>query len=263
VLVSTQTPGRLTPRDQIKKTKAKRIVYLVNAGGVYARANHRRAVAELGAQFPDNHDMLATLRRGVEHLLSDPADAVSLAECLGVVDLYTTHIDALEEAMRMRAAGAAEDEILAKLQEHAIAPDLKDRIEQLELVVARGYSPFAAKNAARDFFMAVSPVEAFRQFVVGVENAPFDFRTGPGGVPDDVLENVPEHHRVEIGFAALDLMSVNKAEEKNLKSPSPGTSSPKSSATAKRGPNRTQRRTAKAGASKKSASKDLPSTPST
>lgn len=248
MLSSTQNHRRITPRDQLDKPENERIVYQLRPGSVYDRGEFKRRCCARGAQYVPDDQTQASLRRGLTEMLGEAADADQLQEFLALVDAAEPYFAAAAEVLDLTRAGAPMDVVLAASRAARMPDGMVERFEHLQSLVMRGFPPFAAKLADREFWKQIAPIEAFRMTVSAVENADFKIARAQDGVTEETLLRVPDDHLREVGFAAIDLMFLSGSEEKNSASPSPGNSTHKSSRTAKTGRKTTRRPRAKAGA---------------
>lgn len=224
-LVSTCVPVRFVPDDQAGKPEAEQTAYLLKPAGAYDEALYRRACAERGGRFYTDEEMLACLRRGLEEM--------KRADLLPDVAAYEAVMD----------------------DPDGVPPDVNGRLEDVEEVALAGFEPYRRRHAARRYFVDVAPIEAFRVFCVGWENAGVDFARNQTGVPAELLDSLPRRHVWAAGDKAIQLMMLGGDAEKNSGSPSPGASTETPSPTAADGPPTAPPPRAKAGGSRKSAGK--------
>ena len=221
--VSTRAPVRFVPDDQKDRPENEQIAYLLKPAGVLDGPQWRQAMGRIGARFTPDDEMLRCVRRGLE--------AIGRPDLLPPVEAY-------EDAMA----------------EGGVTPAMTADIEDVEEILIAGYPPYAARHAARRYYMDVAPIMTFRLHCVGWENVPdVQFTRNQDGIPWDVMDRLPDGHVEEAGDRAFELNILRKEEEKNSASPSPGASTEVTSQSAKDGPPKAPPRKGKAGASRKSA----------
>ena len=166
--------------------------YQIRVPSIRARAAWRRDVAQAGARLPANGELFEGLRGA----LRDVAPA-NLEELLAKIDLA--------EAVQSGAADAD--------------PSLAREIAALETQMMSAPT-YAALVAARTYWFEIAPLLAAAHFLDGWRNVTPKFRKERGLVPESLLAELPPGHFAEIGIAAMNLMAVTKAQEKNSASPS-------------------------------------------
>lgn len=165
------------------------------------RAAWRRDIAQTGARIVTDEEMFRALRECMTE--SEPANLASLIE---VIDRA--------EAI---AAGTIEDDEGTR---HALVA-----IEN----AARGHPRYAELIAARSFRFEMTILMSFRHFVCGWTGLDVEYRERGGIVPEDVVEQVPEAFILDVGAAAMGLLSPSRADRGNSASPRPSPSDPATS----------------------------------
>ena len=182
---------RFTPSDSAPDAENPP-VYLIAVPTVMQKKAYRRDVRAVPAFYIADTDMFNLLRDGIKAVVEDGAQA----ELLELVDSF-------ESAKKTASAEAPIDD--------ALAGDMTT----LEDTISRRYSPYAQACADRDYWMGVAPLIACRHFLRGWENVATEFKQRGGLVGEDLLEQLPESHVMEIGWRAMALMSPTRADAKN------------------------------------------------
>ena len=187
-------------RARVEEKDGKVPIFLLGVPSSFEKAEWRRAVAAVPCRFPNTTALLDTARDVLRDL--EPENLAYLLELC-------------DQAEHAAGPGApALDEAFA--QEWAA----------LEEVLARE-PRYAAILADRRHWLDVAPMIAAQHFLIGWENVGFPFkRARRGYVSESLIERIGEGWAREIGMRAIELMSINKATEKNSASPSPSTTSP-------------------------------------
>ncbi len=188
---STKTVERYTPPHLAERDPAP--VFLIRTASYLERANWRRQVTAAGATFPGESAFFEALREGVR--LLDPANKDALIE----------DIDAFEAMPREQRS---EDRELAA------------RIAEVSRHVRTFHGPFAALEGDHQYWMEVAPLIAARLFLLGWENVDGEFVRKNGVTTDETLAQLEDDDLRTIGWHAIGLMHVSKAQEKNSESPS-------------------------------------------
>lgn len=238
LVVTTRSPVRYVPDGQDRLPEGERVAYLLRVPSRLDRARFRREVRALGARAVGQAELRDAARSAVGAMLPDDADAGVRAERLAAIDesadawsrFFRRH-DAQRER-RSLGVDPAEDEArreAVEAEEDAAAIRTFDELIDL----LRRHSPaVAALLADIDYWQDVSALVAVRLFLEGWENRAADFRRGADGLlPEDLLNGIPEADLRGLDGKIGELMRLSEAEAKNSASPSPGSSSPASSAT--------------------------------
>lgn len=234
-------PGEqwFSPADQLREG-AKGIRYLLRAPTLYDKTQLAAAIARRGARPVAPPLVAYTVRQALEALRS--GGGLTDAEAA----LYTELLD------RVDHAGGRAGELLSR--------DDSARYMHLLGVLRRHYPPLAELEAQQQEYAQIEELETVRFLLRGWENV--ETEAGPvawqaaldGGTAPDLLDLLPDSHRIAIALRLMQLRRPDGMQLKNSRPPSSGRSTPTSSTAAKSGPSKTRRQKARGGNSRLSAS---------
>jgi len=193
--ISNKDIVRVTPKDS-------GITYLVKVPTIRSKAMFRRnmtiALAEAKVKIVSTEMFFNCMRDGVKEFMDDKESE----SILSVIDMVESQDENINEECQ---------EIYKKTVE----------------VLKDSYVPFAKINADKEFSFEIQVLEAVKNFLFDAEG--FELKRKNGVVPDEIIELIPELHRLEIGLKVISLMNVSKEQVKNLESQSLSTATPEDS----------------------------------
>ena len=211
VLVTTAAENAYTPSDQeAVKGKKHRAVYYIATPTVYRVAAYR---SDIGREL-----RAAARELGVDELRSG-ADQARAALVAGIED---AEVGIVEPAAMIAAveefAAAQESELGGGKGPTEEAAAL---IAELVAICEERYQPYRQVLRERRIAHGIPRVVACRWFVSGWSNVtsrygdPLDYASGPDGVADELLDQLPPGHVVEL-YAEIDrLMRPTNGQAKN------------------------------------------------
>lgn len=168
-------------------------VYLLKVPTLMERQSFKRARNAYGvSHYITDKELLEELRKGV----AEAVEAGQQAELLEIID----HFELLKEGDQ------SED-----------AKDLIEQMAEIERVISGAYPRYAQMLADREYYLAITPIVAFRHFVKGIENSATPFEIKAGLVSEDTVNQLSEMHVIEVGWKIMMLMHPSQEQEKNLK----------------------------------------------
>lgn len=231
-LVSTTLPVRFELTGQDKIPKAERIAYLIKVPSVYDRAAYRRQVKSHGARLWLPGEVRRASRDDI--LAAKESGGITAADAKGALTTLDDYTACVDEAIRVARETGADPE--------PVPDDIADAFMGLEAAVRGMGGDYAARLADNEYFYEISMIEAVRMFVVGWENVDAQCaRHGADGLTEASLGEIPDDHMRQIDGQVAELMQPSPVTEKNLPSPSHGSSGRKTSRTAKNLPKKTRR----------------------
>jgi hypothetical protein len=210
------------PFDQRQVDDAKRVVYFVKPPTLTEQTQLQRAILEAGGRQHLPIEMFRQMKRGIQRALGDD-EADLRARLLERIERgITLSLEMQDGVLGGQYAGVEGIEAFLKIQAQLI--EASDDTEEIATVVADHDARFARMRADNALFPQIAAIWACKLFLRGWQNGPGKFRRQREGVPDDLIQQIPEIHRLEIAAEVRRLSSPTEAERKNSDSLSPLTS---------------------------------------
>lgn len=197
-------PARFEPPGQDDVPEGERAVYLFKVPTLSGKADFHRAMAEAGAQLVQQAEVLAVARDAIDQAF--PPGEPDRDRHLATIDTLQALAENPADADLLRAAA-----------------DVDADWRLIELMLRRISETFNLLCGARAFYLETTMILAPRMFLIGWENTGVDFaRAEATGVPEELLQKLPENHFPMISGFALSLFAPTRDEEKNSESPPSG-----------------------------------------
>jgi hypothetical protein len=183
----------------------------------------QKAVGRRGRRW-HQLDLAKLLRDEFRKMVAADADPEA---CAPLVELVEGWVGGMQSAMDAWVEAGDSDELRQAYLDAAKPPGGMVEIENLVREASDAYCAAIAQQEAWPHLYGIAAAELFLDGWEGEELPPF--KRGLRGVPDDLLNLIPDRHFVEIGQEMARILSPDETARKNSRSASSGASSRPSS----------------------------------